>query len=284
MRHGDPGTTLGNYAHVVGEDDFAPVGEGWRGGVFGVGSWGGAKCGDRRSGGDSGNYAVAERISAQSSQGSQRWGSFLVNTPPPCIWIEAAGCVGECRCEGFAISRTPHAAGGARVPSGIHRGGALGPPPQSRTTEQSPDFHRTYQAGYRGSDYLWSGCFFYFPGSLYRPRGAGPSKSVISFLTERFCRSTRMPSIILCIPAVPCPFYWCSDATDNSYGTSRAEHRAVCAWEFLQVAVKLILSEMYSYFSPNNLSAFSLRMSGRTSSRMEIFSKSASQRSGVSKG
>ncbi len=58
--------------------------------------------------------------------------------------------------------RTPRAADGARTPSGNHRGGALGPLPQSRTTEQSPDFHRTYKAGYRGQDYLWSRCFLFF--------------------------------------------------------------------------------------------------------------------------
>jgi hypothetical protein len=37
-------------------------------------------------------------------------------------------------------------------------------------------------------------------------------------------------------------------------------------------------------FNPSNLSAFSLRISGRTSSRIGIFSKSASQRSGVING
>ena len=37
-------------------------------------------------------------------------------------------------------------------------------------------------------------------------------------------------------------------------------------------------------YSPNNRAAFSLRISGRTSSLMPIFSKSASQRSGVIHG
>ena len=35
--------------------------------------------------------------------------------------------------------RTPRVADGARFPSGYNRGGALGPPPLARTTEQSPD-------------------------------------------------------------------------------------------------------------------------------------------------
>jgi hypothetical protein len=30
--------------------------------------------------------------------------------------------------------------------------------PKSRTTEQSHDFNRTYKAGYRDKDNLWSGC------------------------------------------------------------------------------------------------------------------------------
>jgi hypothetical protein len=66
------------------------------------------------------------------------------------------------------------AADGARTPSGNHRRGTLGPLPHSRTTEQSPDFHRTYKAGSVGQDYLWSRCFLFFSGSLYRPPRASP--------------------------------------------------------------------------------------------------------------
>jgi hypothetical protein len=39
-----------------------------------------------------------------------------------------------------------------------------------------------------------------------------------------------------------------------------------------------------AYFKPNRRTAFSFRMSGRTSSRIGSFSKSASQRSGVNSG
>ena len=39
-----------------------------------------------------------------------------------------------------------------------------------------------------------------------------------------------------------------------------------------------------NYFNPSNRTAFSFRISGRTSSRIGSFSKSASQRSGVSNG
>ena len=72
-------------------------------------------------------------------------------------------------------SRTPHAAGGARDPSGCtavverwdrRRSHAR---PNSRQTS-----HRTYKAGYRDQDHLWSRCFFCFSGSLYRPQRAEP--------------------------------------------------------------------------------------------------------------
>jgi len=54
------------------------------------------------------------------------------------------------------------AADGSRPPFGLNdRGVAQGPLPKSRTTEQSHEFNRTYKAGYRDQDHLWSGyCIF----------------------------------------------------------------------------------------------------------------------------
>jgi hypothetical protein len=60
------------------------------------------------------------------------------------------------------------------IPQADSRSGALGTSPQSRTTEQSPDLNRTYKAGYRGQDNLWSRCFLFFSGSGYRPQRAEP--------------------------------------------------------------------------------------------------------------
>jgi hypothetical protein len=54
---------------------------------------------------------------------------------------------------------------------------------------------------------------------------------------------------------------------------------------FLGETIYFVHAGRTSYpFNPNNLSAFSFRIRGRTSSRMAIFSKSAIQRSGVIKG
>ena len=54
---------------------------------------------------------------------------------------------------------------------------------------------------------------------------------------------------------------------------------------FLGETIYFVHPSRASYpFNPNSLSAFSFRIRGRTSSRMAIFSKSASQRSGVIKG
>ena len=70
-----------------------------------------------------------------------------------------------------------------------------------------------------------------------------------------------------------CPRASCSQA-----GRSRLPTTSL-----LQHVMRFLLRAGYTG-SPNSLIAFSLRISGRTSSRIAIFSKSASQRSGVSSG
>jgi len=62
---------------------------------------------------------------------------------------------------------------GSRPPFGLNdRGVAQGPLPKSRTTEQSHEFNRTYKAGYRDQDHLWSGYCIFISGCARRQDGA----------------------------------------------------------------------------------------------------------------
>lgn len=61
----------------------------------------------------------------------------------------------------------------------------------------------------------------------------------------------------------------------------RARSLDACADQTDLHCVARLIFHRSNYDSPNNRSAFSFRISGRTSSRMAIFSKSASQRSGA---
>src|SRR6202166_302353 len=65
------------------------------------------------------------------------------------------------------------AAGGARDSSGAQPKSSLGTAAavtHDRTVARR--FHRTHKEGYRGSNYLWSGCFFNLVGSLCRSEGS----------------------------------------------------------------------------------------------------------------
>src|SRR6202166_3536507 len=65
------------------------------------------------------------------------------------------------------------AAGGARDSSGAQPKSSLGTAAavtHDRTVARR--FHRTHKEGYRGSNYLWSGCFFNLVGSFVAPNGS----------------------------------------------------------------------------------------------------------------